>query len=152
MNSTDTYISYLPMAHTLERNLFNTVMWYGARVGLFGGNVLALKDDLAILKPTIFASVPRLFNKMHDAIKLKFAEKNYCLKGIIDKGVKSKLKNLHTKAKYTHFFYDSLVFNKTKKVLGGRVRIMATGSAPISCEVIDFLKIAFCAPIVEGYG
>lgn len=30
--------------------------------------------------------------------------------------------------------------------------MMATGSAPISEEVIDFLKIAFCAPILEGYG
>jgi len=37
-------------------------------------------------------------------------------------------------------------------MLGGRVRLMITGSAPIAKEVIDFLKIAFCSVICEGYG
>lgn len=39
-----------------------------------------------------------------------------------------------------------------KKILGGNIRIMLTGSAPISGDVIDFLKICFCSPIMEGYG
>lgn len=37
-------------------------------------------------------------------------------------------------------------------MLGGRVRVMITGSAPIAKEVLDFLKIAFCIQIHEGYG
>jgi long-chain acyl-CoA synthetase len=45
-----------------------------------------------------------------------------------------------------------LIFNKIKAMLGGRVRIMATGSAPLSAEVIDFLKICFCTDLLEGYG
>lgn len=53
------------------------------------------------------------------------------------------MENLHKKGDYSHFLYDTLIFNKVKKVLGGRVRIAVTGSAPISNEVIDFLKIAF---------
>ena len=39
-----------------------------------------------------------------------------------------------------------------KALLGGKVRLMVTGSAPISGEVLDFLKICFCADILEGYG
>jgi len=39
-----------------------------------------------------------------------------------------------------------------KAVLGGRVRFMTTASAPISSETLDFLKIAFCCPILEAYG
>ena len=39
-----------------------------------------------------------------------------------------------------------------KDNLGGRVRLMVTGSAPITEEVLKFLKIAFGCPIVEGYG
>jgi len=45
-----------------------------------------------------------------------------------------------------------LVFNKIRALLGGEVLYMITGSAPIDVEVMDFLKIAFCAPIHEGYG
>ena len=39
-----------------------------------------------------------------------------------------------------------------KAMLGGKVRTMLTGSAPISGEVLDFLKICFCCEIMEGYG
>jgi long-chain acyl-CoA synthetase len=59
---------------------------------------------------------------------------------------------LQAHGKTTHTFYDALVFNKFKEFLGGRVRQMVTGSAPISKEVLDFLKIAFCCQINEGYG
>lgn len=37
-------------------------------------------------------------------------------------------------------------------MLGGNVKLMVTGSAPISGEVLDFLKVVFCCNILEGYG
>lgn len=45
-----------------------------------------------------------------------------------------------------------MIFNKVKDILGGRVRIMITGSAPIAAEVLEFLKVSFCCNICEGYG
>ena len=44
------------------------------------------------------------------------------------------------------------MFNKIRDLIGGRVRLMVTGSAPISAEVLNTLKVCFCAPILEGYG
>lgn len=44
------------------------------------------------------------------------------------------------------------MFKKTKAILGGNVRNMSSGSAPIDKDVLDFLKICFCAPISEAYG
>jgi long-chain acyl-CoA synthetase len=45
-----------------------------------------------------------------------------------------------------------MVFNKTKAVFGGRVRVMVTASAPISPDVLNFLRVATSCPILEGYG
>ena len=67
-------------------------------------------------------------------------------------GLSSKLASLDYDGSYTHCFYDRLVFSKVKQRLGGNVRILLTGSAPISGEVMGFLKVAFCCPFLEGYG
>ena len=48
-------------------------------------------------------------------------------------------------------FYDKL-FKKMRAVLGGQVRIMITGSAPISDGVKEFFKIVIGAPMCEAYG
>jgi len=46
----------------------------GARLVYFSGDVQKLKDDLAIVKPTIFLSVPRLYSRFYDVLKKKFSE------------------------------------------------------------------------------
>lgn len=71
---------------------------------------------------------------------------------MVDKAVATKLANLHAGHGITHGFYDALIFSKMKTLLGGKLRIMLTGSAPISGEVLDFLKICFSSPLMEGYG
>jgi long-chain acyl-CoA synthetase len=71
---------------------------------------------------------------------------------LTDWGVQKKIANYDATAAYTHGFYDALIFSKFAAVLGGRMRLMVTGSAPISKDTLRFLKIAFCCPINEGYG
>ena len=65
----DVYISYLPLAHVMERSLYSCMLYYGARVGVYSGNNHKLVEDMSCLEPTIFVSVPRIFNKMYDKIK-----------------------------------------------------------------------------------
>ena len=148
----DVYLSYLPLAHVIERCLLVCAMGYKMQYGFFQGDVFKLKDDLAVLRPTIFASVPRLFNRFYDAMQQKINEVTGFKRGLLDAGVAAKLQNLATSGKTTHAFYDLVLFNKFKAILGGRVRVMVSGSAPISKEVLSFLKIAFCCQIHEGYG
>jgi len=49
-------------------------------------------------------------------------------------------------------FIDNTVFSTYKKLLGGNVRVIFTGSAPINPDIIKYLRIVFGVPIVEGYG
>jgi long-chain acyl-CoA synthetase len=74
INSLDTHLSYLPLAHILERIVFCCLMTKGARVGFYQGDVLKLKEDLGELRPTIFVSVPRLYSKLYDKIQAGIAE------------------------------------------------------------------------------
>mmetsp|Transcript_19948 Transcript_19948/g.19984 ORF Transcript_19948/g.19984 Transcript_19948/m.19984 type:complete len:332 (-) Transcript_19948:29-1024(-) len=73
-------------------------------------------------------------------------------KFIADRALAWKMSSYHTDGSVTNRFWDTLVFNKIRNNLGGRVRFMLTGSAPISGEVLSFLRVAFACPIVEGYG
>lgn len=102
------------------------------QVGFYGGDVLKIVEDLGVCKPTMFPTVPRLFNKIYAKIKDQFNEKNFILRALINRGLETKIQNLHDSGAVTHAFYDRLVFNKIKALIGGRVRVMITGSAPIS--------------------
>lgn len=54
------YLSYLPLAHVLERLLQCSIMEVGGRVGFYQGSTVTLLDDIKALRPTVFTSVPRL--------------------------------------------------------------------------------------------
>lgn len=58
----DFYLSYLPLAHIMERTVMHVMIMQGSAIGYFGGDILKLKEDMIALRPTIFVSVPRLFN------------------------------------------------------------------------------------------
>ena len=148
----DVYLSYLPMAHVMERICIVSALGCEIAICMYGGDILKLKEDLAIFRPTIFVSVPRLFNKFYDAIINGLKEKSSLAKYLYGKGVDSKTTFLKHEGLTEHCFYDKLIFNKVKMVLGGRVRLMVTGSAPLAADVLDFLKIHFCCPVIEGYG
>ena len=148
----DKHLSYLPMAHIFERIVSMTLLSMGCVVGIFAGNIRKIKDDLAIFKPTIFVSVPRLYNRFYDVIKEKVAALEGFKAKMAKKAINTKMKNLKSTGEVTHWLYDKLVFSKMKSVLGGRVRFMVTGSAPLNLEVANMLKIAMCCPMVEGYG
>ena len=48
--------------------------------------------------------------------------------------------------------YDSIVFNKIREAFGGRIRIMVSGSAPISNKTYEFMEMIMSCPLYEGYG
>jgi long-chain acyl-CoA synthetase len=68
LDEEDSYISYLPAAHSFEQAVSAMSMVTGMKIGFFGGNVLKLTEDMQILKPTLFPSVPRLYNKIYGKI------------------------------------------------------------------------------------
>ena len=146
------HLSYLPLAHIFERMLCSFVIVNGGQYGIYNGNPAKLKEDLAILRPTFFASVPRLFNKFYDTIVSKVAETGGVKGYIARKAISTKLANEEKYGSDTHWLYDKLVCNKFKAILGGRVEFLLTASAPLGLDVMKYLKVCFCAPFLQGYG
>lgn len=68
MGKDDCYISYLPAAHSFEQAILGLSITCGMKVGFFSGNVQKITEDLGVLKPTLFPSVPRLYNRIFGKI------------------------------------------------------------------------------------
>jgi long-chain acyl-CoA synthetase len=73
-NDKDIYISYLPLAHVFERLIILTSLAIKMQVGFYQGDVLKLTQDLAVLRPTVMVSVPRLYNRFYDLMQAKIKE------------------------------------------------------------------------------
>ncbi|CAK4212432.1 unnamed protein product [Aphanomyces euteiches] len=152
------YISYLPLPHVMERAVATVVAYLGASMGFYQGDVQFLMDDMAELKPHLyilslcrFVSVPRLFNRVYDKIIQGVTSAGGVKKLMFDYAYASKRQGL-AEGINSHSLWDALVFSKIKAVLGGRVEVIVSGSAPLSANVKEFMKIAFCCRVEEGYG
>uniref|UniRef100_A0A667ZRD0 Long-chain-fatty-acid--CoA ligase n=1 Tax=Myripristis murdjan TaxID=586833 RepID=A0A667ZRD0_9TELE len=146
----DVLISFLPLAHMFERVVEGVILIHGARIGYFQGDIRLLMDDLKTLQPTIFPVVPRLLNRMFDKI---FGQANTPLKRwLLDFASRRKEAELRSGVVRKDSMWDKLIFRKVQASLGGRVRLMITGAAPVSPTVLTFLRSALGCQFYEGYG
>lgn len=90
----DVALSYLPLPHILEREFDFDLLSVGARIVYYSGDVQKIKDDLALVQPTIFVSVPRLYSRFYDIIKAKFNDLTGIQKSLADRAVNVKMENL----------------------------------------------------------
>ena len=153
----DVYISYLPLAHIYERLTEQGALWCGVAIGYFHGNILELVDDMKLLRPTGFISVPRLLNRFGGAIRAATtAQPGF--KGALSRHVvETKLANLKDpdspSATTQHAFYDRIWGRKVASAIGlQRARTVVTGSAPIDPSLQDFLRVVLGNRVMQGYG
>ncbi|KDN40256.1 acetyl-CoA synthetase-like protein [Tilletiaria anomala UBC 951] len=147
----DTMIGYLPIAHIFEVLAETTVIESGGRVGYFSGDPLKLVEDCQVLQPTIFPSVPRVLNRIAALIQEQMAGDSFKAK-LLRRAVESKVAYHDMDGSVTHAFWDRLIFNKVKMILGGKVANICSGSAPLRPEVLKLLRVAFCVDLRNGYG
>lgn len=128
-------------------------MWLGLKIGYYQGDPLKLVDDCSKLKPAVFPSVPRLYNRIYSKIKGGLEAQTGCKGWIARSAMNAKLARVRDTGAVTHGCWDALLFKKkVAALLGGNCKYMFTGSAPINSNVLDFMKIAMCCPLMEGYG
>lgn len=154
--STDSICSYLPLAHIYGRMTEHCALWAGVRIGYFHGNILELVDDLQLLRPTVFTSVPRLYNRFGSAIRAATVNQTG-FKGALSRHVvRTKLaavRQPHGSATNEHAFYDRVWGRKVTSALGlENTKGMISGSAPLDPTLHQFLRVVFGNDVFQGYG
>uniref|UniRef100_A0A7N6A1C5 long-chain-fatty-acid--CoA ligase n=1 Tax=Anabas testudineus TaxID=64144 RepID=A0A7N6A1C5_ANATE len=155
----DTYIAYLPLAHVLEMTAEISCVAYGCRIGYSSPQTLSdqstkikkgSKGDCSVLRPTLMAAVPEIMDRINKNVMSKVQEMSFLQKTLFTMGYKYKLEQI--KRGYDQTCLCRLLFQKVKKLLGGRVRMMLSGGAPLSSATQRFMNVCFCCPVGQGYG
>ncbi|KAI3946070.1 hypothetical protein MKX01_024826 [Papaver californicum] len=150
----DSYFSFLPLAHVFDQIMENYCIYKGASIGFWRGDVRYLMEDIQELKPTILCGVPRVFDRIYTGTLDKISSGGALQKRLFQFAYNYKLKNLEKGLKQDQAspFFDKLVFSKIKQVLGGRVRCLISGAAPLPRHVEEFLRVTCCGIVSQGYG
>lgn len=151
ITSEDTYLSYLNFSLLGEVLFVFLVMASEGRVGL----AFEAKDfakDAALLKPTMMLVIPRILEFIHEMIKRQVDSLSGVSKSLYQKALAAKLHNYESSGTLKHKIWDSLVFSKARKVLGGNVKLIVTGLTICPPEIVKFIRIVMSCDVMEGYG
>ncbi|XP_022721382.1 long chain acyl-CoA synthetase 4-like isoform X1 [Durio zibethinus] len=150
----DVYISYLPLAHIFDRVIEELFISHGASIGFWRGDVKLLVEDIGELKPSIFCAVPRVLDRIYSGLLQKISGGSLLKKKLFDVAYSYKFYNMRKGSKHGEAspISDKIVFSKVKQGLGGNVRLILSGAAPLSAHVEEFLRVVACCHVLQGYG
>ncbi|VDD86665.1 unnamed protein product [Enterobius vermicularis] len=147
----DVVISFLPLAHMYERIIEYIFYQLGASIGFFRGDIRALAEDFKELRPTIVALVPRVLNRVYDKVMSEL-NKSFFKKTVFGTALAFKKRDIKNGVLRNNTIFDRLVFKKIREGLGGHVKLIICGSAPLAENVMRFARSAMGCVVLEGYG
>jgi long-chain acyl-CoA synthetase len=154
----DVCLLFLPLAHSFAKAVEYVHPRFGIKIA-FAESIDKVIDNLAEVRPTVFPSVPRVFEKVYAKVRSN-AEASPIKKKIFDWAIsvgkkygdyKIKGQNPPLGLSIKHKIAHKLVFSKIHERVGGRIRFFISGGAPLSKEIAEFLWSAGLL-VLEGYG
>jgi long-chain acyl-CoA synthetase len=153
----DTQYLFLPLAHILARQ----TVWAGFEVGFmtaFSRGTAQIREDLAVVRPTFMAGVPRIFEKFYAGVTAAMKQGSALKQSLAAWGLRSgtryatALRAGKPAGGLGHWLADSLVLSKLRARLGlDRCRFLISGGAPLAAEIAEFFH-ATGLLIIEGWG
>lgn len=160
----DCFLHFLPLAHVFAYVIESVLLYNGASLGY--GNHRTLVDagvrnclgDIGELKPSLFVGVPVIYEKITHAILGTVKKSSPIAQFIFNTAFRIK-RNVYRQGSSASFievmlakFFDLLVFKKIKSRIGGNMRIMVSGSAPLNPKIQEFMAVCFDVRFIQGYG
>ncbi|TFG36493.1 MAG: long-chain fatty acid--CoA ligase, partial [Candidatus Aminicenantes bacterium] len=151
----DFCLEFLPLCHVFERMLGYLYMYRGVTKAYC--SVYHVADLLTTIKPTVFASVPRIYEKVYDKVMGKVASAPAVRRALFNwalaNGRKAYPRRLagQPSGGLSMALADKLVLSKVREALGGRLRFCVSGGAPLPLFINEFFH-SIGIRILEGYG
>ena len=157
--SEECYLAYLPLAHILELNM--EIMFYcaGVKVGYSSPATMTEKSpkiakgqkgDIALVRPTVLVAVPLVLDRVYKGIMANVASKGPVFEEIFN--FIYQYKKFWFRKGFDTPLFNRIIFKKLQGALGGRVKMLFSGGAPLANDVNEFFKICICPEVVIGYG
>lgn len=155
----DVLIGFLPLAHVFELLAESVCLLTGVPIGYSTPNTLidsstkimkGCQGDASVLKPTCMTTVPLILDRVSKGINDKVNNGSPLAKVLFKFAYAYKAK--WTRRGYSTPFLDKVIFQKVAKLMGGRVRLMISGGAPLSAETHEQIKLCLCVDMCQGYG
>ena len=155
----DVALSFLPLSHAFERMGSYLYLYTGVTI-VFAESFDTIGRDVAAVKPTVLTGVPRVYEKMQARIMEKGAASGGAKAALFHWAVKTGIKKARALLRGRRpgpltvlqaSIADRLVFSKIRDGVGGRLRFVVSGSAPLPVNVLEFF-VGIGIPVIEGYG
>lgn len=155
----DIYLGYLPLAHILELLSEMTMIVQGIAVGYSSPNTMidtstkikkGTKGDCTVLRPSLMCAVPLVIDRIYKGIQEKVSKKGPFMKRLLE--FCYRYKSYYKKRGMDTPILNALIFKNMRSIVGGRIRLLLSGGAPLSPDTHDYVRCALCLPLVQGYG
>ncbi|KAI9499917.1 medium-chain fatty acid-CoA ligase faa2 [Coemansia spiralis] len=151
LSTKDCSVSIIPLSHILGRLAMHAMLAVGCKTVFPRTQPEQLLEDMGEIKPTVIIGVPKFINRVQDKTMNVIKGKNGLAGSIFRHAVKAKLRNIRH-GQSGHWLWDHVLFKPLSESLGGRVRLIISGTSSISHEAMAFLKCTFSCEVSEGYG
>ncbi len=160
ISSQDVILSYLPLCHMFERTCgYYTFLFAGGRIA-YARDMTTIVEDVQAIRPTILIAVPRIIEKVHQAVEKQILKSSLIRRQLVFAAVRAL--NRYANLRYSNqripislrikrFFYDKAVASKFRKIAGGNLRLLVSGGAPLDRRIAKTLLV-LGFNILEGYG
>jgi len=159
MSPSDVGLSFLPLAHVYERTMDYSFFFHGVPIA-YVEQMETVQQALLEVRPTVMGAVPRFYEKIYANVIEQGHQATGIKRKIFDWAIRVAARAVPWKAygksasaglKFEWGVADKIVYSKVRAGLGGRIRILTAGGAPLAPELAEFFW-SVGLPVFQGYG
>ncbi len=156
----DAFLAFLSPAHVMQRLVTELLPVYTGVPVWFAESLLRLPQEFLRVRPTIFLAPPRLWERVHASVRAELGKHGRMVRTAFESALALRLeavrlrregRDLPLPKRLLLAVADRVFFRRIRARFGGRLRVCASGSAPLGRMLAEFF-LAVGLPLIEGYG